>query len=306
MTPPKKMPIYSREVATIGDFVLEEELLRFKMRLEINKFPEGVFNFTNPSKLKNDKDFQDLLNTVLNKMITDYVIIAYAKNNGIDIPQEVINAKVNDKKKKLNPKTFESLLQEKNIPYSRWKQLAEHEMRVQYILDKELSEGLAVSPSEIRSYYHKNRDEFVVSERVRARQIVTDTLEKARDVHARLLKGENFAKIAVNHSLSPDRTQGGDLGYFAQGSLPKEFDETCFKLKKGEISPIVKSAYGYHIFKLLDRQAPGRKTLLEASPQIFQKLFEEKLKSKYDTWISKARADVEVKINHNSLDSFFL
>ncbi|MBU0506938.1 peptidylprolyl isomerase [bacterium] len=306
MAPPKKMPVYSREVATIGDFVLEEELLRFKMRLEINKFPEGVFNFTNPNELKDDKDFQELLNTVLNKMITDFVIIAYAKKNGIEIPQEIINAKVNDKKKKLNPKGFESLLQEKNIPYSRWKQLAENEIRVQYVLDKELSEGLVVSPAEIRAYYHKYRDDFVVSERVRARQIVTDTLEKARDVHARLLNGENFAKIAVNHSLSPDRTQGGDLGFFAKGSLPKEFDETCFKLKKGEISPIVKSDYGYHIFKLLDRQAPGRKTLLEASPQIYQKLFEEKLKSKYDAWISKARADVEIKINHNSLDSFFL
>lgn len=99
---------------------------------------------------------------------------------------------------------------------------------------------------------------------------------------------------------------GGDLGYFARGSLPKEFDEACFNLKKGEISPVVKSDYGYHIFKLLDRKPAGKKALAEVAPQIQQLLFEEKLKKKYDTWIKKVQASVTVIFHKDILDNITL
>jgi len=301
-----ELPVYSREIAIVDNLVIEEELLRFKIRLEINKLPEGVFDLTKPQELRKNKDFDALLTSTLNKMIDDYTVIAYAEKEGIKIPPDEISKKISERKKRLNPKTFDNLLREKNIPYSRWKQVIESEVKVQYILDKELAKGLKVSLGEIKSYYRRNNADYIVPERVRVRQIVTDSLEKAREVHERILKGENFAKLAVNHSLSPDRAQGGDLGFFAKGSFPKEFDDACFKLKKGAVSPIVKSDYGYHIFKLLDRLPPGRKPLLEAATEIHQKLFEEKLKKKYDAWMVLARSKVNITIYKNVLDAFFL
>ncbi|HLD46140.1 MAG TPA: peptidylprolyl isomerase, partial [bacterium] len=211
-----------------------------------------------------------------------------------------------ERKKRVDTKTLDTLLLEHNIPYSRWKQIVENEIKVQYVLDQEFAKDLVISASEIRSYYTQNEGSFVVPEKVRVRHIVTDTLEKAHEVHERLLKGENFAKMAVNHSQSPDRTKGGDLGYFSRGNFPKEFDDTCFGLQKGEISPIVKSDYGYHIFKLLDRQPPGRTSLLEASSVIYQKLFEEKLNKKYGEWITHARTEVTINTNTETLKGFFL
>ena len=141
---------------------------------------------------------------------------------------------------------------------------------------------------------------------MRVRQIVTDSLDKAKDIYERLLKGDNFAKLAINHSLSPDRARGGDLGYFEQGTYPKVFDEYCFKLKKGELSSIVKSDYGYHIFKLLDKKPAGRKTLAEVTSSIYQRLYEQKLKAKYDIWLQGIAKDIEVVVEDELLKEFIL
>ena len=173
-------------------------------------------------------------------------------------------------------------------------------------MELELGAELKVSLSEVSRYYYKHRADYNVAERVRVRQIVTDSIDKANDLHKRLKLGENFAKMAVNHSLSPDRAQGGDVGYFVRGTFPKEFDEACFKLRKGELSPVVKSDYGFHIFKLLNKKPAGRKKLEEVAAQINQKLFEEKLKKKYDPWMQKVRSEVKVEIQKEVLQNFIL
>lgn len=301
MAPQVEPPVYSQEIARIDDFIIKEDVLRFRLRLEMDKYPEEFFQ--NDGKKEAVKG---LLQTVLDKMIMDYTVIAYGQKKKLTLSAEELNKRLEERKKQWNPKAFENYLNEKNIPYSRWKQLVEDEIKVKYIMDKELASGLNVSPAEINNYFRKNQKDFKVLERVRVRQIVTDSLDKANDLHARLLDGANFAKLAVHHSLSPDRARGGDLGYFAKGTFPKEFDEYCFKLKKGEVSPVVKSDYGYHIFKLLDRKPPGKKTLAEVAPQIQQLLFEEKLKKKYDVWIAKVRAGVSVILHKDILDNFIL
>ena len=306
MVPATEMPEYSRELARVDDMILEEETLRFKLRLELGALPEGLIKQSESADIKDNPDFQMLLDAAFEKLITDQTIIAYGHRKGIQISDEELSKKLAERKKRLNPKAFDNLLTEKKIPYVRWKKIVENEIQVQYIMDQELLHDVAVSTEEIRSYYRKNQDEFVVPERVRVRQIVTDTLEKAREVHARLLAGENFAQLAVNHSQSPDRIQGGDLGFFARGTYPKEFDEVCFNLKKGEISPVAKSDYGYHVFKLLDSAPAGKKTLFEVSAQIYQKLFEEKLKTKYDVWIAEVKKQVKITINKEVLESFHL
>jgi parvulin-like peptidyl-prolyl isomerase len=184
--------------------------------------------------------------------------------------------------------------------------MVENELRVQFVLDRVLSEKIKVSVGEVRQYYAAHHDEFKVAEQLRARHIVTDSQAKAEEIYQRLKNGENFAKLAVNHSLSPDRSRGGDLGYFARGTFPREFDETCFHLEKGEISPIVKSDYGYHIFKLLDKKPPGYNPLETVASGIQQKIFEEKLKKNYKEWMNKVLREVPTTVNDANLKSFIL
>ncbi len=82
--------------------------------------------------------------------------------------------------------------------------------------------------------------------------ILVKTEKDANTVLDRLKKGDKFSKIANEVSLCPSRKRGGDLGTFSRGQMVKEFENAAFALQKGQISPIVKTRFGYHIIKRLE------------------------------------------------------
>lgn len=82
--------------------------------------------------------------------------------------------------------------------------------------------------------------------------ILVKTEKEAQAVMVRLEKGEKFANIAREVSLCPSGKRGGDLGAFGRGRMVREFEEAAFALQKGQISPIVKTKFGYHIVRRLE------------------------------------------------------
>lgn len=108
---------------------------------------------------------------------------------------------------------------------------------------------------------------------------------KAEEIHQRLTKGEDFAKLAKEVSQDPGSApQGGDLGFFGKGVMDKAFEDRAFSLKAGEVSEPVKSAFGFHIIKLAEIKPAVTKTFAEVRSDLVkeqqqvkaQKLFFEK------------------------------
>ena len=88
--------------------------------------------------------------------------------------------------------------------------------------------------------------------KVHCAHILIKTQTEANAVLERLKKGEKFAKIAKEVSLCPSKKRGGDLGTFGRGKMVKEFEKAAFALQKGQISPVIKTKFGYHIIKRLE------------------------------------------------------
>jgi len=82
--------------------------------------------------------------------------------------------------------------------------------------------------------------------------ILVKTEKEAQAVMVRLEKGEKFANVAREVSLCPSGKRGGDLGSFSRGKMVKEFEQAAFALQKGQISPIVKTKFEYHIVRRLE------------------------------------------------------
>ena len=82
--------------------------------------------------------------------------------------------------------------------------------------------------------------------------ILVKTETEAKNVKARLDKGEKFGDIAKNFSLCPSGKKGGELGAFTRGKMVKEFEKAAFELEKGQTSGPVKTQCGYHIIKRLE------------------------------------------------------
>jgi len=91
-----------------------------------------------------------------------------------------------------------------------------------------------------------------MSNEIHCAHILVKTEKEAQTAVQRLERGEKFANIASEISLCPSGKRGGDLGAFGRGRMVKEFEEAAFALQKGQISPIVKTEFGYHIVRRLE------------------------------------------------------
>jgi parvulin-like peptidyl-prolyl isomerase len=91
-----------------------------------------------------------------------------------------------------------------------------------------------------------------MSNEVHCAHILVKTEKEAQAAVEKLQKGEKFANVAKEISLCPSGKRGGDLGTFGRGKMVREFEQAAFTLQKGQVSPIVKTKFGYHIIRRLE------------------------------------------------------
>lgn len=140
---------------------------------------------------------------------------------------------------------------------------AGYEERMQYwrrrslrdlYFDKSVKDS--VSDAEAKKFYDSQVGSAKVEEEVRARHILVDSKEKARELFEKVAYGTDFAELAKQNSKDPgSKDQGGDLGYFSRGQMVPQFEEAAFKLQKGEVSQPFETQFGWHILKVDDRRA---------------------------------------------------
>jgi peptidyl-prolyl cis-trans isomerase C len=148
--------------------------------------------------------------------------------------------------------------------------------RLAYFRKKILMEQLltktakdAVTDETMKKLYDDTVKTIKPEEEVHARHILLENEEDAKKAHERVSKGgEEFAKVAKELSKDPGSSDGGDLGWFTRDRMVKEFADAAFALKPGEISPPVKSQFGWHVIKLEERRTKSVPTFEQVKPQI--------------------------------------
>jgi peptidyl-prolyl cis-trans isomerase C len=89
---------------------------------------------------------------------------------------------------------------------------------------------------------------------IRAGHILVSKLDEADHVMRELKSGKDFSELARKFSSCPSGKNGGDLGFFSQGQMVKEFEDAVFALKPGQVTGPVRTQFGFHIIKLLERK----------------------------------------------------
>lgn len=211
---------------------------------------------------------------VLRQMIRKKLLLQDAQEKGISLTPEQIQGIMIEQKGEISKEDLESLLQKAGIAYSEWENEVTEDRIIELLIHNVIDAKVRLTEEELAAYYQDHLEEYQVAERVRVRQVVLPKQDEARKVRERLTDGkEEFGLVAQEVSLSPDAAQGGDIGVFSKGEMPPEFDKVCFSLQIGEISNVVKSPYGYHIFRVEERLPAGTLPLEEARKTIYDKLF---------------------------------
>jgi parvulin-like peptidyl-prolyl isomerase len=178
-------------------------------------------------------------------------------------------------------------------------QVAE-DMRERLLAEKWVAEqtrGEKPSTAEVRAWFEQHRSDLDVKEEVHAQQILVATAEEAKSLLDQIRAGASFEQLAKSHGRSPDAQRGGDLGWFARGTMPRPFDDACFSLRPGQVSGVVQTSYGYHLFKLVGRRGPRQRKLDEVKDEVARRAFAEKQVQAERQLLDQVRKDARVQIN---------
>jgi peptidyl-prolyl cis-trans isomerase D len=140
---------------------------------------------------------------------------------------------------------------------------------------------ISVPPADIQRYYNDNIQQFQTPEQVKASHILFKTdgkdeaavRKQAETVLQQAKNGGDFAALAKQYSEDEaSRANGGDLDFFGRGRMVPEFDTAAFAMEPGQISDLVKSQFGFHIIKVIDKRPGSTRTLDEVRTQIQDQL----------------------------------
>ena len=150
------------------------------------------------------------------------------------------------------------------------------------------AEGLrarqAVTPQEIEARYKADIQTYSSPEQIRASHILLKTegkdeavvRKKAEEVLKKVKAGGDFAALAKQYSEDGSKDKGGDLDYFGRGRMVKEFEEAAWALNPGQTTDLVKSEFGFHIIRLVDKKAASTRPLEEVKAQVEDRIRFEK------------------------------
>ena len=173
------------------------------------------------------------------------------------------------------------------------------------LIDALLEEALRakgeVTEEEIQRYYKENPTLFAEPQEIKIRHIVVNTEPVLKEVVTKLSQGESFEKLASSYNIGKFKEDGGNLGYIRRGQLAppfEQFEEAAFSLRKrGEISEVVSTPYGYHIIRLEDLRGSTVKPLNRVRERIRFFLQPKKKQEAYLEYVKEAKSKSKVLIN---------
>jgi peptidyl-prolyl cis-trans isomerase C len=237
----------------------------------------------------------------LNHLIERKMQLREAQRKRIKVGLPEINARIEALRTE-HGKDVKEELASLGIDFEKWKSDIWEDMMIERLITREVNRRITVSQAEMRRYYQANIQAFEKPEQARARQIVVATEEEAKKVLGLIQAPDaDFAALAREKSIAPEAEKGGDLGYFAMGDMPAEFN-VVFGLPKHGISGIVKSPYGFHIFKLEDKRKSGTISFDEASKEIIERIRREKGDIRYQQWFKELRSRTKFEVNYQALE----
>jgi peptidyl-prolyl cis-trans isomerase SurA len=220
----------------------------------------------------------DALDTqVLERLIIDRALQQFAKENGVRVDDQMVERTILRiaQENKLTPEELRRALEREKIPYAKYREDIRREVTIQRLREREVDSRVQVSEAEVENYLATvaaqagGENEYLLAHIMVAvpEQATPDQIDarrrRAEDALQQINGGKEFSQIAAAFSDAPDAVQGGDLGWRTPARLPSVFVNAVKEMKKGDVSPVLRSPGGFHIVKLNDSRSRNAPTVVE-------------------------------------------
>ena len=170
------------------------------------------------------------------------------------------------RRNKLDLRGLERELAKQGTTVADYRKVLEGEILQSRTIGRAVQSKITISDEEVQAFYEQNmQGKEKTGPKVRIQQIllliqkgasssqIAEIEKTAKDLHKRILAGEDFGKLAVKYSQGAGAQLGGDIGYFHKGELMADIEKLAFSLEKGQVSSVFRTELGFHIIKVIDQ-----------------------------------------------------
>lgn len=239
--------------------------------------------------LLQQKNSEKLLSRLFDIFCEQQVILYKAGLDGIQVSEEEVNEYLEE----IRTKRQEPVLDMAAV---------KNALIVQKYLLANAYRSIDVSDAEVSRFYESHLTDFRRSEEIQLSQIMLKDRDRLLAIRQQLLsQPSRFEELARSESLSPEAANGGAMGFFERGMLPQEMEGVVFSLPVNQISPIVESPYGFHLFKVTQRRKARTLLLAAVRDEIRNKMLSARMEEAYQGVLAGLKAEVAMQIRHDDL-----
>jgi parvulin-like peptidyl-prolyl isomerase len=249
-----------------------------------------------------------LLRYAVDQVVNRLMLVQVARAAGVTVAANEVDASLAEQAKQAGgPEAFAKAIAQTGLTEADIRRLEENRLTNQRYMEQ-VSAKTTVADDEVRAYYDSHTQEFKHPDQNKLRLIVVhvepgsdETTKAAAKTRAdqareRVMKGEDFAKVAGEVSDGPNKSRGGDLGWIQKGRIPvPEIENAIAALKVGEVTPAVATQQGFFIFKLDAQRGPGVSAFDEVKDTLRNMLRSRKIEEKLYTQILTERAHAKIE-----------
>lgn len=247
----------------------------------------------------------DFKKRLLDNLINAKLIEQAAKDKDIKVTDADIKKQIDQLKAGFkDEKQFEDALKSAGMTLDALNEQIRQQLMTQKLIES-LSKNQKVTDADIKTYYDANKSQFFQKSAKRSSHILfkAEDKKKAEKVLAQIKAGGDFNSLAKANSIdTATAAKGGDQGWPSVAYVP-EFQSALDKLKKGQMSGLVQTPYGWHIVKVTDERAGSQKTMAEVKPQIEQMIIQQRRAEAYQKFLNDLRKKAEIDILVADLNS---
>ena len=256
-----------RIVAVVNEDVITRQELNDAMKITVDRLQLQGLQLPDHSVLQTQ---------VLENIITKRVQLQHAKEVGLSVSESEIDETIRRiaDDNKLTLQEFLAALERDNISYNKFRLEIRDEMIMARLKEREVKHQVNVTEGEVDNFLRTQETSSVGDDEYRLAHVlilVTETMDpaqiqqrsdRAEKALTRLKEGVDFSKVAAEFSDAPDASKGGIIDWRPISQMGPKFAEMLEPMQPGEITPIVQSPSGFHIFKLLGRRAQEVPTVI--------------------------------------------
>ncbi len=264
--------------------------------------------FTSSGRELKESQLPAIQKEVLENLINRTLLFQESVKQGIKIDDNMIKKQMAEMKKRYdNAADFEKKLEEANLTEKDLKSQIQLGMAIQQLIDLKFAKKITIADEDAKTYYDANRQRFSQPEQVKASHILikvdpkadeaktSEAKEKIEKIQKRVKKGDDFAALAKEFSEGPSAPKGGDLGFFGPGRMVKPFETAAFNMKPDEVSDIVKTRFGYHLIKVIDKKPAKHVAFEEVQDKLKQFLKQQKVQKEVEAYVKQLKASALIE-----------